>query len=398
MKFVDEVPISVRAGNGGRGCLSFRREKYVPKGGPDGGDGGNGGSVIIVADSNLNTLVDYRYQRHFHAQNGEPGQGKNRTGKQGEDLFLSVPVGTTVIDDDTNEVLGDLTHDGQQMRVAQGGAHGLGNTRFKSSTNRAPRHTTLGQEGEAVNLRLELKLLADVGLVGLPNAGKSTLIGSVSAASPKVADYPFTTLVPNLGVVQLAPHRSFVMADVPGLVAGAADGAGLGVRFLKHLTRTRLLLHVLDIAPIDGSRPAENFQIIQRELVAFSPTLAAREQWLVISKTDLLPENDADNACYDLVEELAWSGPVYPVSAATGVGLDRLCEDVFAYLERYQQQLSEDAGLLEVELKSQREMQAEARQQVQRSRQAGSDVAKRSVDEDGDNGIDDGHVDVVYRA
>jgi GTP-binding protein len=262
MKFVDEAVIEVAAGKGGSGCLSFRREKYIPKGGPDGGDGGDGGSVYLEADENLNTMVDYRYQRRFRAENGSPGQGRNCTGKSGEDLILKVPVGTTVIDVDTDEVLGDLSELGQRLKVAQGGFHGLGNTRYKSSINRAPRQTSPGSEGEKRRLKLELKLLADVGLLGMPNAGKSTLIRAISAAKPKVADYPFTTMVPNLGVVRVDPLRSFVVADIPGLIEGAAEGAGLGIRFLKHLTRNRLLLHLVDLAPWDGDLPAENACVI----------------------------------------------------------------------------------------------------------------------------------------
>ncbi|KZY74164.1 GTPase ObgE, partial [Oleiphilus sp. HI0065] len=282
MKFVDEAAISVEAGKGGNGCLSFRREKYIPKGGPDGGDGGDGGSVILEANDGLNTLIDYRFVRQYRAQSGEGGKGRNCTGAKGEDLILGVPVGTSVFDVDTEEVLGDLTQIGQQLVVAQGGWHGLGNTRFKSSTNRAPRQTTPGKPGEKRNIRLELKVLADVGLLGLPNAGKSTLIRSVSAAKPKVANYPFTTLVPNLGVVRVESHKSFVMADIPGLIKGASDGAGLGIRFLKHLVRTRLLLHVVDMAPYDGKEPKEAVEEIVGELEGFSPTLASRERWLVL--------------------------------------------------------------------------------------------------------------------
>lgn len=249
MKFVDEASIKVFAGNGGNGCLSFRREKYIPRGGPDGGDGGDGGSVILEADENLNTMVDYRFVRSYRAENGETGRSRNCTGKSGEDLILRVPVGTTIIDEDSAEVLGDLAAHGDRLIVAQGGWHGLGNARYKSSTNRAPRQTSPGTEGEQRALKLELKVLADVGLLGLPNAGKSTLIRAVSAARPKVADYPFTTLVPNLGVVKVDAHRSFVVADIPGLIEGASDGAGLGIRFLKHLTRNRILLHLVDMAP-----------------------------------------------------------------------------------------------------------------------------------------------------
>ncbi|WP_372750384.1 Obg family GTPase CgtA, partial [Litorivivens sp.] len=276
MKFVDEAVIKVAAGNGGSGCLSFRREKYIPKGGPDGGDGGDGGSVFLKADQSVNTLVDFRYVRNYRADNGEPGRGGNCRGKSADDLYLVVPVGTTVLDEETGEVLGDLSSHGELLKVAQGGFHGLGNTRFKSSTNRAPRQTTPGSEGESRQIRLELKVLADVGLLGLPNAGKSTLIRAVSAAKPKVADYPFTTLVPNLGVVSMQKHRSFVIADIPGLVEGAAEGAGLGIRFLKHLTRNRLLLHLVDVAPLDGSDPVDAARVIINELVEFSETLFQR--------------------------------------------------------------------------------------------------------------------------
>jgi GTPase len=260
MKFVDEAPISVFAGNGGNGCMSFRREKYIAKGGPDGGDGGDGGSVYLVGDADLNTLIDYRYQPKYRAKNGASGRSRNCTGEKGDDLFLRVPVGTSVFDLETDELLGDITADKQQLLVAQAGFHGLGNTRYKSSVNRAPRQTSPGGEGEHRELKLELKVLADVGLLGLPNAGKSTFIRSVSSAKPKVADYPFTTLVPNLGVVKVEEHRSFVIADIPGLIEGASDGAGLGIRFLKHLTRCRILLHIVDVAPFDESDPLENAQ------------------------------------------------------------------------------------------------------------------------------------------
>ncbi len=284
MKFVDEVSINVYAGKGGNGCLSFRREKYIEKGGPDGGDGGDGGSVIFEADESLNTMVDYRFKRNYRAGDGESGRSRNCTGRSAEDLVLRVPVGTTIIDEDIGEVLGDLSVAGQRLVVAQGGFHGLGNARFKSSTNRAPRQTSPGSEGEVRSLKLELKVLADVGLLGLPNAGKSTLIRAVSAARPKVADYPFTTLVPNLGVVSVEAHRSFVMADIPGLIEGASEGAGLGIRFLKHLTRNRILLHLVDMAPYDGIEPADAALTIVRELERFSPdpgaarTLAGAEQ------------------------------------------------------------------------------------------------------------------------
>jgi len=276
MKFVDEASIEVYAGNGGNGCVSFRREKYIPKGGPDGGDGGDGGSVLLRGDDALNTMIDYRYSRRFRAANGESGKGRNCTGRGGDDLVLPVPIGTTVLDEDTGEILGDIREHGQDLLVAQGGFHGLGNTRFKSSVNRAPRQSTPGSSGEMRRLKLELKVLADVGLLGLPNAGKSTFIRAVSAATPKVADYPFTTLIPNLGVVKVDAYRSFVVADIPGLIEGASEGAGLGIRFLKHLTRNRILLHIVDVAPLDESDPAEAALSIVRELERFSPTLAAR--------------------------------------------------------------------------------------------------------------------------
>jgi len=273
MKFVDEALIQVEAGKGGNGIVSFRREKYIPKGGPDGGDGGDGGSVWLIADVNLNTLVDFRYERIFKAENGENGQGRQKTGKSGQDLEIRVPVGTAVIDDDTGEMIGDLTEDGQKLLVAQGGFHGLGNTRFKSSTNRAPRQSTKGSEGEFRELLLEMKVLADVGLLGFPNAGKSSLIRQVSAAKPKVANYPFTTLYPNLGVVRVSEGESFVMADIPGVIEGAAEGAGLGIQFLKHLSRTHLLLHIVDILPFDESDPTEAAQKIIEELGRFSEEL-----------------------------------------------------------------------------------------------------------------------------
>ena len=279
MKFVDEVSIFVKAGDGGNGLMSFRREKFIEKGGPNGGDGGDGGSVFMEADPNLNTLVDYRYTRRFDAQRGENGGSKDCTGRKGEDLVLPVPVGTTIIDAGTQEIIGDLTKPGQRLMVAQGGWHGLGNARFKSSTTRAPRQTTTGKPGESRDLKLELTVRADVGLLGLPNAGKSTFIRAVSAAKPKVADYPFTTLVPNLGVVSVGRYKSFVVADIPGLIEGAAEGAGLGIRFLKHLARTRLLLHIVDMAPLDDSDPAEAAATIIEELARFSPALTERDRF-----------------------------------------------------------------------------------------------------------------------
>ena len=315
MKFVDEALITVEAGNGGAGCLSFRREKYIPKGGPDGGDGGHGGSVILMADENLNTLIDYRFQPRYRADNGRPGAGRNKTGAGGSDLVLKVPVGTAIYNDETNTLVGEVVADGDVMTVAEGGRGGLGNTRFKSSTNRAPRRTTPGTPGEAYKLRLELRLLADVGLVGLPNAGKSTLISQLSAAKPKIADYPFTTLVPQLGVVSLAPHRNFVIADIPGLISGAAEGAGLGTRFLKHLTRTRILLHLVDVAPIDEKDPVDVVETIADELEQFSPSLAARERWLILNKVDLVNADERDAFIDALKEAFNWPHPVHGTSS-----------------------------------------------------------------------------------
>ena len=338
MKFVDEAKIRVEAGDGGNGCVSFRREKFIPKGGPDGGDGGDGGSVWLEADPDLNTLVDFRHNRVFRARRGENGRGSNCTGKSGGDCIVQVPVGTLVHERDTGETLGDLVTAGQRLLVAQGGRHGLGNTHFKSSTNRAPRQATPGTPGEQRNLLLELKLLADVGLLGLPNAGKSTLIRAVSHARPKVADYPFTTLYPHLGVVKVGPYQSFVIADIPGLIEGAAEGAGLGVHFLKHLARTRLLLHVVDVAPLpgegDSGDPAGDVRRIVGELAKFSPGLAARERWLVLNKIDLLPPEERDARCGALVQALGWSGPVFPVAAVSGEGTDTLVRRIMAYLER----------------------------------------------------------------
>jgi GTP-binding protein len=340
MKFVDEALITVSAGDGGNGCLSFRREKYIPKGGPDGGDGGHGGDVLLVGQSGLNTLADFRYTRRFAAQRGAGGAGRNRTGRSGDDLFISVPLGTVVSDAGTGEVIGDVTSDAETLLVAQGGAGGLGNTRFKSSTNRAPRRTTPGKPGETRELLLELRVLADVGLLGLPNAGKSTLLRAVSQARPKVADYPFTTLYPELGVVSIEPGRSFVMADIPGLIEGAASGAGLGIRFLKHLSRTRLVLHVVDMGPLaDDAERAQGVRTVVRELERFSPALARRERWLVLNKLDLLAPDEGEQRCEALVSALAWGGPVYPVSALSGEGCRRLTADAMSWLERHRDTL-----------------------------------------------------------
>ena len=334
MRFVDEALVRVQAGNGGRGCVSFRREKFVPFGGPDGGDGGRGGSVYLRAQAGINTLADFRIQRVFKAHSGVAGSGNDCTGKGGEDLHVMVPVGTTVIDEHTSEMLGDLLHAGDTVLVARGGKGGWGNTRFKSSTNRAPRKAMPGLPGEKRQLRLEMRVIADVGLLGLPNAGKSTLIRAVSAARPRVADYPFTTLYPNLGVVSVAHGRSFVMADIPGLIAGAAEGAGLGIRFLKHLQRTRILLHLVDILPPDpAADPVRDARAIVAELRKFSPVLGKRERWLVLNKIDLLAPDAAVERCREIVRRLRWKGPVWPISGATGQGTEKLCAALMRRLE-----------------------------------------------------------------
>ena len=334
MKFVDEAWIRVEAGNGGNGCVSFRREKYIPRGGPDGGDGGNGGNVWLVADSGLNTLIDFRHQRVHRAKNGQTGMGGNRTGRGGEHLYIKVPTGTRVHDQETEEKIGELLKHGQRLLVAKGGYHGIGNARFKSSTNRAPRQFTSGTKGEIRNLKLELILLADVGLLGMPNAGKSSLIRKLSSARPKVADYPFTTLYPKLGVVSIEAGRSFVIADIPGLVAGAAEGAGLGVRFLKHLDRTHLLLHLVDIAPMDETiDPAEQVRCISRELEKFSSDLAARERWLVVNKKDLLSDDEFELRRAHLLQSLAWKGNHFSISALTGEGTELLVSSLVDFLE-----------------------------------------------------------------
>lgn len=397
MKFVDEATISVEAGKGGNGCLSFRREKYIPKGGPDGGDGGDGGSVVLEANDSINTLIDYRYIRHYRAQSGEPGRGRNCTGAKGEELVLQVPVGTSVIDVDTEEVLGDLTAIGQRLVVAQAGFHGLGNTRFKSSVNRSPRQTTKGGEGEARTLRFELKVLADVGLLGMPNAGKSTLIRSISAAKPKVANYPFTTLVPNLGVVRVEEHKSFVVADIPGLIEGAAEGAGLGIRFLKHLVRTRLLLHVVDMAPFDESDPEASIRAIVGELEKFSPTLASRERWLVLNKLDLIPEEQREEVCSSLVKALGWTGPVYNVSAINSQGLAVLCRDIMTWIDEKNEAEAADQELADQELLLKQKMQQEARENLQafKAAQKAARLAGEEFD-DSDDYDDDDEAEVFY--
>ena len=368
MKFVDEAEIKVEAGKGGNGCLSFRREKYIEKGGPDGGDGGDGGSVFLQADASLNTLVDFRFQPRYRAQAGRPGQGRNCTGRGGEDLLIRVPIGTSVIDIDTEELIADLETAEERVMVAKGGFHGLGNTRFKSSTNRAPRQTTEGTAGEMRTLQLQLRLVADVGLLGLPNAGKSTLIRSVSAARPKVADYPFTTLVPNLGVVSLGLERSFVMADIPGLIEGASEGAGLGFRFLKHLSRTRLLLHLIDALPIDGSDPVSNVAVIVEELQNFSPTLAKKEQWLVINKIDLLQPSDRDTLIRELRERQNWNGEILAISALSSEGCDQLCTKLMDSIATHRGRIKADQAYRKLHREREQAMAFEIRRSTESSR------------------------------
>lgn len=333
MKFIDEANIHVEAGKGGNGACSFLRLKFMPLGGPDGGDGGDGGSIYLCADDRINTLIDYRFVHTYKAESGEKGHGRNQTGKSGEDLLLRVPVGTMIYDADTGELIADLSASGQKACVAQGGKHGIGNTRFKSSINRSPRKTVPGEEGEKRNLHLELKVLADVGLVGMPNAGKSTLISAMSAARPKIADYPFTTLHPYLGVVRVSRFRSFVLADLPGLIEGAAEGAGLGIRFLKHVARTRLLFHVVDVAPSDLSDPVTNVKVITNELAKFSPELTEKECWLVLNKIDLLPAEEVESTCNDIVKRLNWQGRVFMISGLAKKNLEELAKQAMRYLE-----------------------------------------------------------------
>jgi len=347
MKFVDEASIHVAAGKGGNGSASFRREKYIEFGGPDGGDGGDGGSVYLEGDSGLNTLVDFRHRRMYKAENGVQGKGQQRYGKKGEDIYIRVPLGTVVTDEVNDVVLGDVTEHGQHLLVARGGRGGLGNVHFKSSTNRAPRKCTPGEPGEEFQLHLELKVLADVGLLGFPNAGKSTLIRTVSAARPKVADYPFTTLYPNLGVVRVGLDSSFVIADIPGLIEGAADGVGLGVHFLKHLQRTKLLLHLVEITTLDERPPEEAIQTLEQELVNFDPGLGDKPRWLVFTKIDLLEAGEADSVARRVVEALEWTAPWFMISSVTRSGTDKLMQSVGQALDEMKALESEQRGLAE---------------------------------------------------
>lgn len=334
MKFIDEAVIQVRAGKGGNGIASFRREKYIPMGGPDGGDGGDGGSVYVVGSTDLNTLSDFRHTRKFVADNGRTGQSKSKTGHKGADVYIPMPLGTVIKTLDGDELIADVSVAGEPILVARGGFHGLGNTRYKSSTNRAPRQCSAGSEGEVFDLQLEMKVIADVGLLGMPNAGKSTFIRSVSHARPKVADYPFTTLHPNLGVVTVAAHRSFVIADIPGLIEGASEGVGLGIRFLKHLQRTRLLLHIIDVAPLDEKHvPVEDAHKILKELRNYDESLFDKPRWLVLNKLDLLDEEEQEDRCRAIIEGLDWQGPVYRISAINKSGVDQLCYDIMELVE-----------------------------------------------------------------
>ena len=345
MQFVDEATIRVQAGNGGNGCVSFRREKFIPFGGPDGGDGAEGGSVWLVADEGLNTLVDFRHQRMFRAERGENGMSRQMAGKSGSDTLIRVPVGTVVSNVETDEQIGDLTEHGQRLLVAQGGRGGQGNIHFKSSTNRSPRKATQGTPGEERELRLELKVLADVGMLGFPNAGKSTFIRAVSAATPKVADYPFTTLQPHLGVVRIETDKSFVIADIPGLIEGAAEGAGLGVQFLKHVARTRLLLHMVDIAPMDGETdPVEQIRVIENELKGFDPELLERERWLVFNKIDLIPAEEREKVAKAIVRKLKWKGPWYLVSAIARENTWPICLDIQRFFDERRRDAAEAAA------------------------------------------------------
>jgi len=396
MQFIDEATIRVQAGKGGNGCLSFRREKYVERGGPDGGNGGDGGDVFLIADEALNTLVDFRYQPSYQARNGQGGGSRNKTGAAGDAIYVKVPMGTTVVDEETQEVLGDLSQIGQTLKVAAGGGRGLGNAAFKSSTNRSPRRTTPGKPGDVRRLRLQLKLLADVGLLGLPNAGKSTLIGQVSAANPKVADYPFTTLAPSLGVVRIAADASFVMADIPGLIVGAAEGAGLGAQFLRHLSRTRVLLHLVDVAPEDASDPLENALAIEAELMQYSEALSGRPIWLALSKVDQLETEDIDLMLEGFAEMFP-ERPIYAVSALADIGLPELCQDLMLSLQEHSRRLAEDPDFADAQTELEEQISADvwAHSERMRQRRRGDTAVTEHADESDD--FDDPEAtEVVY--
>jgi GTP-binding protein len=400
MQFIDEATIRVEAGKGGHGCLSFRREKYVARGGPDGGDGGDGGDVILVADSALNTLVDFRFQPLYRAKNGQPGSGRQKTGAGGDDMRVKVPVGTSIIDEETLEPIGDLVRDGEELVVANGGRRGIGNAHFKSSTNRAPRRTTPGEPGEHRVLRLQLKLLADVGLLGLPNAGKSTLISAISAARPKVADYPFTTLVPNLGVVGAGADGAFVIADIPGLIEGAAEGAGLGVQFLRHLARTRILLHLVDVQPPDASDPLHNAEVIEAELQRYSEALAAKPIWMVLSKTDIAAEADVELLRQRFAARYP-ERPLYLISSATRTGLDALVNALRTQVSAVREAIAADDQLAEQVAEQEEAIGADVlnsaltRRAQRKDAFASKPVAGDDSDDDADDDGDDG-VEVVY--
>ncbi len=399
MQFIDEASIRVQAGKGGNGCLSFRREKYVERGGPDGGNGGDGGSVYLVADEALNTLIDFRYQPSYQARNGHGGGSRNKTGAGGEDIYVKVPMGTTIVDEETQEVLGDLNAEGQSLLVAEGGSRGMGNATFKSSTNRAPRKTTPGQTGDIRRLRLQLKLLADVGLLGLPNAGKSTLIGQVSAANPKVADYPFTTLAPSLGVVRVAADASFVMADIPGLIVGAAQGAGLGAQFLRHLSRTKVLLHLVDVQPEDQSDPIDNALAIEQELAEYSDALIERPIWLALSKVDQL-DDEALNDLRQEMEETFPDRPIYSISALGDIGLDELKNDLMQFLTEQRLLAAENPDFAEELETLERRISDDVFSHSEQMRNRRSEeLAESELDfEDGDDDLDgdEPETEVVY--
>ena len=404
MRFVDEAVITVEAGDGGNGVASFRREKFVPFGGPDGGDGGRGGCIYVEANDDTSTLVDFRYTRKYRAERGKNGRGANCAGRGGESVVLKVPMGTTIVDVESGDIIGDLTEDGQQIIVAMGGDGGLGNTHFKSSTNRSPRKCTHGIKGEFREIRLELKVLADVGLLGMPNAGKSTFIRAVSAAKPKVADYPFTTMVPNLGVVDADSHRSFVMADIPGLIEGASEGAGLGIRFLKHLARTRILLHIVDVQPIDGSDPAHNAKAILQELKNFSPTLAKLPVVLVLNKVDQLDPDTKEEWCKHLLEEMQWEGPVFQTSGLMSEGTKEVVYYLMDQIEQQREREVEDPEYaaemkafrdqLEAETREQTIAAKEAYREMRRQQRLAGLLAEEEDDEDDED--DDNDVEVFY--